>query len=211
MTGTKADFLAERCAAADISFLRIDYRGHGQSSGTFTDGTIGAWFEDTCTVFDRLTEGAQIVVGSSMGGWLACLLAVGRAARVHALIGVAAGPDFTEDLVLPHLTEPQKERLEKDGVIYFKAPPPAQPMPITKRLLVEAKAHLVLDKPLSILCPVRLLQGMEDEDIPWQHALRVAAAIGQGDVQVTLVKDGGHRLSRPQDLALLWRTVEEFV
>lgn len=211
MMGTKAEFLAERSANAGISFLRFDYRGHGQSSGDFTDGTIGGWFEDACIAFDRLTEGPQVVIGSSMGGWIALLLALKNPARVRAVVGIAAGPDFTEDLFVPQMTPEQAAQLEREGVTYLPAMPPDKPLPVTKRLIEEARQHLLLRGPLPLACPLRLLQGTRDKDIPWRHALRIAEMVTGEDARVTLIKDGGHRLSRPQDLDLLWRTVEEFL
>lgn len=211
MTGTKAEFLAERCAVAGFTFLRFDCRGHGQSSGNFIDGTIGDWFDDASMIFDQRTEGPQIIIGSSMGGWLAMMLALKYPERVRALIGIAAGPDFTEDMVVPEMTREQQVHLERDGVMYAEASPPYPPLPFTKRLIDEAKAHLLLRKPLSIKCSVRLLQGMQDKDIPWQHAMKIADVLKNGDVRLYLVKDGEHRMSRPEDLDLLWRTIEEFV
>jgi pimeloyl-ACP methyl ester carboxylesterase len=211
MLGTKAEFLNERCAEAGLSFLRFDYQGHGQSSGSFTDGTIGEWFEDACVVFQRLTEGPQILVGSSMGGWIALMLALKHPAQARAMIGVAAAPDFTEELFLPNLTAAEQARFDHEGILYRKAPPPDMPLPVTKKLVEEARKHLLLRSPIAVTCPVRLLHGIQDADVPWRHALRIAEMIPHGDVRIMLVKDGGHRLSRSQDLELLWQTVKEFV
>jgi pimeloyl-ACP methyl ester carboxylesterase len=211
MSGTKAEFLDQRCSESGFSFLRFDYSGHGQSSGDFMDGTIGGWFEDACIVLDRLTAGPQIVIGSSMGGWIALMLAVKKPHLVRAFIGIAAAPDFTEEFFLPDLTPKEHAQFEQEGVLYRRASPPGDPLPITKNFVEEARKHLLLRSPLSVACPVRLLHGIQDEDIPWRHALRIAESVPHGDVRVSLVKDGGHRLSRPQDLALLWRTVGEFV
>lgn len=211
MTGTKASLLAERCAAENLSFLRFDYSGHGQSDGIFTDGTIGAWFADACAAFENLTEGPQIVIGSSMGGWMALKLAMKMPERVHALIGIAAAPDFTEDLMWLRLTTEQREALERNGVIYDETAPPEERAPMTLKLIQEARNHLLLGAKIPISCPVRLLQGMKDADVPWQHALRIVENITHEDVQITLIKDGDHRLSRPQDLELLWRRVEGFM
>jgi pimeloyl-ACP methyl ester carboxylesterase len=210
MTGSKAEFLVKRCAEADYSFLRLDYRGTGHSNGDFGEGTIGGWYGDVCQMLDRLTEGPQIVIGSSMGGWLALLLAVRRPEKVRALIGIAAGPDFTEDLLLPHVTLEQHAQLARDSMIYMDSRSPNPPIPVHRRLLEEARQHLLLRGPIPVTSPVRLLQGMKDEEIPWQHAMRIVEAIPQGDVRLTLIKDGEHRLSRPEDLDLLWRTVGEF-
>jgi len=211
MAGTKAQFLAECCAEANLSYLRFDYRGHGRSSGDFKDGTIGAWLDDTLTVFDQLTEGPQIIIGSSMGGWIALLLALKRPERAKALIGIAAGPDFTEELLVPGMTTEQQKQLETEGFTTFHAPPPAEPLLVTKKLIEEARNHLLLRHTLSVTCPIRLLQGMQDDDVPWQHVLHIARVVPHGDVRVTLVKDGGHRLSRPQDLQTLWQMIKEFI
>lgn len=205
MTGTKATYLAERCAAAKISFLRFDYRGNGQSSGDFKDYTIGSWFADTCAVLDQLTEGPQIIVGSSMGGWLGLKLTLQRPERVKALIGIAAAPDFTEDLLWAQLKPEQRSAVERDGFIHDGH------APITLKLIEEARQHLLLRAKINVTCPVRLLQGMKDDAVPWQHALRISENITHGDVQANLIKDGDHRLSRDQDLEVLWRTVEEFL
>jgi len=207
MTGTKASYLARCCAEADRTFLRFDYRGHGQSSGDFRFGTIGDWFEDACAVFDRLTQGPQILVGSSMGGWLALMLARVRPGSVKALVGIAAAPDFTEDFIWENLTAMQRAQLTRTGEIADPTAPPDQQAPITFRLIEEARKHLLLREPLTVSCPVRLLQGQRDTEVPWQHALRIAEHIPHEDVRVTLIKDGDHRLSRSADLELLWETL----
>lgn len=206
MTGTKASFLAERCAKANISFLRGDYRGHGASSGAFRDGTIGAWLDDSCALFDRLTDGPQLVIGSSMGGWLALMLALARPDRVKAAIGVAAAPDFTEDLIWNNLTAEQRRTLESKGEIEEHG------LIYTRRLIEEGRKHLILRKELSKLVqPLRLLQGQNDESVPPDYAFRIANAIGHDDVRLIFLKNGDHRLSRDQDLAALWHLAEEFV
>lgn len=207
MTGTKASFLEENCVKAGLSFLRFDYRGHGQSSGDFKDGTIGGWFEDACIVFEQLTEGPQIIIGSSMGGWMALMLAMKMPERVRALIGIAAAPDFTEDLMWPRLTPMQREKLERDGLIYDENASPDHNPPLTLNLIQEARKHLLLRAKIPVKCPVRLLQGLPDTEVPWQHAQRIAENLESDDVRIISVEDGDHRLSRPQDLELLWRTV----
>ncbi len=211
MEGTKPSFLSQRCAAEVIPFIRFDYRGCGRSTGNFADGTIGGWLEDSLAVFDQLTEGPQIVVGSSMGGWLGLLLTQARPERIKALIGIAAAPDFTEDLVWEKLTPTKREDVLRTGVFeQGKAAEDSRP-PITLRLIEEARAHLVLRRPLPLTCPVRLLQGMQDQEVPWTHATRLAEHIAQDDVHITFIKNGDHRLSTPQDLELLWDTIGEFV
>jgi pimeloyl-ACP methyl ester carboxylesterase len=211
MTGTKATFLAERCAKHNLSFLRFDYRGHGQSDGEFRQGTIGAWFDDAREAFNRLTEGPQIVVGSSMGGWMALMLAIAQPERVHAIVGIAAAPDFTEDLMWARFTPEQRLRLVHEGEIYEDDVPPEERQPITLKLIEDGRKHLLLHSAFPIRCPMRLLQGMRDADVPWEHAARIVNVAIHDDVQITLVKDGDHRLSRPQDLELLWRTIVALV
>jgi pimeloyl-ACP methyl ester carboxylesterase len=207
MEGTKASFLHERCVEEGFSYLRFDYQGHGKSEGAFEDGTLGLWFEDALAVFDHLTTGPQIVIGSSMGGWIALLLARLRQQRVKALIGIAAAPDFTEDMIWAKLSPAQRAQLEKNGGMADPTAPPGYETRLTLRLIEEARTHLLLRAPISLGCPVHLLQGQQDAEVPWGHALRVAEKITREDVCVTLIKDGDHRLSRPQDLAFLWQTV----
>lgn len=209
MTGSKACFLEEKCAGAGRGFLRFDYRGHGQSGGAFTDGTIGAWLDDALAVFDKLTEGPQVLAGSSMGGWIALLLARARPERVAGFVGIAAAPDFTEELVVPNLSFEQEEQLAREGLTYDENAPPDHRVPMTRRFIEEAREHLVLREPLTLNAPVHLLQGQKDEEVPWQFALKLAGHIESPSVRVTLVKDAGHRLSRPEDLGLLWQVVEE--
>jgi pimeloyl-ACP methyl ester carboxylesterase len=206
MTGDKATMLAAFCAQHGQAVLRFDYSGHGISGGRFEDGTIGLWTADALTVIDRLTNGPLLLVGSSMGGWIALLCALARRDRVAGLIGIAAAPDFTEALIWQALSFEQRARLMQDGVIHV----PSQygdPTPITRALIEDGRNHLLLSSPIALDCPVRLLQGQADPDVPWEMALRIADQVDSADVQVTLVKDGDHRLSRPQDLALLRQTL----
>ncbi|MFY9288641.1 MAG: alpha/beta hydrolase [Alphaproteobacteria bacterium] len=211
MTGTKASYLADKCSKAGLNFLRFDYRGHGQSSGDFKEATLGDWFEDTCAVIERLTKGPQIVVGSSMGGWLGLLLAIQKPECLKAFIGIAAAPDFTEDLMWLKMTKEQQSRLERDGFIYDETAPEGEQAVITLKLVKEARQHLLLRKVISVQCPVRLLQGLNDREVPWQHAIRITENCATDDVRTIFIKEGDHRLSRPQDLDLLWRTIEEFI
>ena len=207
MTGTKASFLDARCEAEGRALLRFDYRGTGASSGKFEEGTISDWFHDSLEVFDRLTTGPQIIIGSSMGGWIGLLLAKARPERVAAYVGIAAAPDFTEDLIRPGLTPQQKADLQRDGYFYEDDAPLDYRVPITKKILDDGMSNLVLRSPLTIPSPVRLFQGQKDAEVPWQTALKLADHLGQEDVCVTLIKDGDHGLSRPQDLDLIWQTV----
>jgi pimeloyl-ACP methyl ester carboxylesterase len=205
MQGAKAQALAAWCAARGRAFLRFDYSGHGASGGRFEDGTIGRWLADALAVFDALTEGPQILVGSSMGGWLALLLARARPGRLAGLVGLAAAPDFTARMG-PLLPSEAKAALASHGV-WHRPSAYGEPTPITAALLAEGGHHLLLGGPIPLEAPVRLLHGQCDPDVPWSLALDIAAAVTTPDVQVVLVKDGDHRLSRPADLSLLLRTV----
>jgi pimeloyl-ACP methyl ester carboxylesterase len=206
MTGDKATALAAYCAERGQAMLRFDYSGHGASGGQFTDGTIGRWAADALTAIDRLTEGPLILVGSSMGGWLALLTALARPDRVAALVGIAAAPDFTERLMWESMAPYERATLLRDGVLLVPSQY-GEPTPITRALIEDGRRHLVLESPIALDCPVRLLHGQADPDVPWELALRIAERVTSRDVEVTLVKDGDHRLSRPHDLALLCRTL----
>jgi len=206
MTGDKATGLAAFAASRGQAMLRFDYSGHGASGGDFLDGTIGRWAADALAAIDRLTTGDLLLVGSSMGGWIALLTAIARPERVKALVGIAAAPDFTERLMWESMAPAERERLMAAGVLYV----PSQygtPTPITKRLIEDGRDHLVLTGQIPFTGAVRLLHGQADPDVPWELALRIAERIATEDVEVVLVKDGDHRLSRPRDLALLYRTV----
>lgn len=209
MTGTKALALEAACKGAGRAFTRFDYFAHGASSGAFTEGTIGRWSEDAIAVLDELTEGPQVLVGSSMGGWIMLLAALARPGRVHALVGIAAAPDFTEDLMWDRMDERVKATLQKDGVYFEPSEYDEEPYPITLRLIEEGRGHLLLRSPIPLRCPVRLIHGLEDPDVPWDQSLRLARALEGPDVTVTLVKDAVHRLAEPRDIARLIATVEE--
>jgi pimeloyl-ACP methyl ester carboxylesterase len=206
MTGDKATALAAFCADRGQAMLRFDYSGHGVSGGRFEVGTIGRWTDDALAVIDRLTEGPLVLVGSSMGGWIALLAALARPDRVAALIGIAAAPDFTEALMWRAMTAERRTSLMRDGVMH-RPSQYGEPYPITRALIEDGRTRLLLNAPIALDCPVRLLHGQDDPDVPWELALRIAERVTGSDVQVILVKDGDHRLSRPQDLALLCRTL----
>jgi len=206
MTGTKATYLDRWCAERGRCFLRFDYSGHGQSSGDFADGTIGSWADDALAAFDALTEGPQILVGSSMGGWIMLILALARPERVRGLVGIAAAPDFSQDLWLG-LSDDQRRTVERDSVLTLDED--GEPLLITRDFFSDGRDHLMLRGPLKIDCPVRLLQGMRDTAVPWQTAVTLADRLVGDDVVVELVKDGDHRLSRDQDLARLTAAIED--
>jgi pimeloyl-ACP methyl ester carboxylesterase len=208
MEGSKALALRDHCAARGRAFLRFDYSGHGISGGAFEDGCIGDWAEDAAAMLTRLTEGPQLLVGSSMGGWIALLLARRFPDRVRALAGIAAAPDFTQRLMWPAMSAAERETLARDGVLHWNSQY-GPPVPIAAKLIEDGRSHLLLDAPIPFTGPVRLLQGMADPDVPWALAPEIAARLAGADVRVTLIKDGDHRLSRPEDLALLMAAVEE--
>jgi len=206
MTGDKATMLAAFCAERGQAMLRFDYSGHGASGGRFEDGTITRWRDDALALMDHLAPEGLVLVGSSMGGWMALLAALARPDRVAGLVGIAAAPDFTETLMWEAMTFEERRTLMRDGVL----PVPSQygePYKVTRALIEDGRSHLLLAAPIALACPVRLLHGQRDPDVPWELSLRIAEQVSSDDVQVILVKDGDHRLSRPGDLALLRRTL----
>ncbi len=207
MTGTKALALEADARARGQAFVRFDYQGHGASSGRFEDGTIGRWAEDAVAVLDHLTAGPQVLVGSSMGGWIMLLAALARPARVAGLVGVAAAPDFTETLMWDAFGPEIRATLDRDGVYYQPSDYDETPYPITRRLIEDGRGHLLMERPIPIACPVRLIHGAADPDVPHTLSLALMERLASSDVEVTLVKGGGHRLSEPVDLARLTRAV----
>jgi pimeloyl-ACP methyl ester carboxylesterase len=211
MTGTKGLALEAWARERGQALLRFDYSGHGRSSGAFRDGTIGRWTEDALAALDRLTDGPQILVGSSMGGWIMLLAALARPQRIAGLVGIAAAPDFTEDLMWAQMQEPTRTRLMTEGVILQPSQYQDTPMEISRALIEDGRRHLLLRAPIAIRCPVRLLHGMADPDVPWLTSVRLAERLTGADVTLTLVKDGDHRLSRAQDLQRMFAAIEELV
>jgi hypothetical protein len=209
MTGTKAQALSDWAAQAGQAFVRFDYRGHGASGGAFEDFAIGDWAADALAVIDSLTEGPLVLVGSSMGAWIALLAARARAQRVSALTLIAPATDFTEALMRPSLPPEALAAMAAHGRWERPSAYGDGPYVFTQRLLDEGRNHLLLESGVPFTGPVRILQGQEDADVPWRHALRTADAIASRDVTVTLIKDGDHRLSRPQDIAMLIDTVAQ--
>jgi pimeloyl-ACP methyl ester carboxylesterase len=211
MAGTKATFLDEFSAARGLGCTRFDYSGHGASSGRFEDGTIGAWVEDAIAIIDRVADGPLVLVGSSMGGWIMLLAALARPNRIAGLIGLAPAPDFTEALIWNRLTDDERDRLMQAGRLELPSDYSDEPTIVTRALIEEGRRHLLLSAPIGIRCPVRLLHGMADADVPHRLSLELAERIAGDDVRVTLIKDGDHRLSRADDLALLGATIADLL
>ncbi|MBM3532751.1 MAG: alpha/beta hydrolase [Alphaproteobacteria bacterium] len=211
MAGTKASWLAERCRHERRAFLRFDAFGHGESSGRLADGTVGRWKEDALALLDRVTEGSQILIGSSMGAWIASLAAEARPERIAGFIGIASAPDFTRELIEPSLSEEARRALARDGVWLRPSAYGPDPYPIAKRALDEAAAHLILAKRIQVDFPVRLLHGTVDPDVPVDLSLRLMRTLDGPDIAVTLIPGGDHRLSGARDLALLGRTIDQLL
>jgi pimeloyl-ACP methyl ester carboxylesterase len=211
MAGTKAEALADWAKARGRGYVRFDYFGHGESTGDFAaGGSITRWREDALAVIDELTEGPLVLVGSSMGGWISCLVAVARAERLRAMVLLAPAPDFTSRL-MPLTIPPEGQAAIRETGVWMQPSPYGDPNPITARLLEDGARWSILDAAVPIEAPVRILQGGEDPDVPWRHALELAQAIKGRDVVFTLIKDGDHRLSRPQDIVRLLAAVDEIV
>jgi hypothetical protein len=203
MSGTKASFLADWARANNKAFVRFDYSGHGRSEGRFEDGTIGQWAAETIAVIDACTQGPLVLVGSSMGAWLALLAARARPDRVAGLLLIAPAADFTERLMWPEFSDEVKREIETQGAWARPSAYGDEPYVITKRLIEDGRRWQVMDAPISFAGPVRILQGGRDPDVPEAHARALAALIQSPDLRFDLIPDGDHRLSRPQDLELL--------
>jgi pimeloyl-ACP methyl ester carboxylesterase len=219
MKGTKAQALADWAIRTGRACVRFDYSGHGESEGAFADGTIGRWLAESLAVFDAFCRGPQILIGSSMGGWIALLLVQAlrnrgplpsAAASAAGMVLIAPAVDFTEELMWKRFTPAIKAELEQKG--FWARPSDYSPEPyiVTKQLIEEGRHHLLLGGMIETGCPVRILQGVEDPDVPWQHAKALVARLARDDVVLTLIKDGDHRLSRPEDIERLIRAVAEF-
>jgi pimeloyl-ACP methyl ester carboxylesterase len=208
MEGTKALYLEEQCAERGQGFIRFDYRGHGQSEGEFIDGTIGLWKQDALDILNHISPESVVLVGSSMGGWIALLLMEACPDKIAGLIGIAAAPDFTKSFYNDELTAQLKQELVEKGFVHLPNDYSDEPYIITKALIDDGDDNLFMDQQHSFFAPVHLIQGMKDADVPWQTAHRIKNVI-DGDVVVTLIEDGDHRLSRPQDLELLDKSVQD--
>jgi len=207
MTGSKATHLDTWCRARGQGYLRFDYQGHGASSGRFVDGTIGTWRDDALAAIEGCTEGPLILVGSSMGAWIMLLVASLLPVRVHGLVGIAAAPDFTEELVWQRLSAEVRAELACTGVIHVPSDYANEDCPITLALIEEGREHLLLGASIALECPVRLLHGLDDRDVPWEVSSRLVQALTSSDVTLELVKGGDHRLSRESDLERLSRAL----
>jgi len=207
MTGGKALALEALCRSRGQSFLRFDYRGHGQSSGRFEETVLSDWLDDTLAALDALTAGPLLLVGSSLGGWLMLCAALARPTRVKGLVGIAAAADFTEELMWQRLSEAERARLEAEGRLSLPSQYSPEPTVISHALILDGRKHLLLGGPIDFTGPVRLIHGLADSDVPFETSLRIALRLTSGDVELTLIKGGGHRLSEPHDLARLERAV----
>ena len=202
MSGGKAQAVFAWAQGAGHSVLLFDYSGHGQSSGRFDDGTISHWREDTLAAIDAQTEGPLVLVGSSMGGWMALLAALARPQRVKALVLIAPAPDFTEKLMWPEFTPQQQAEILQEGFT-LRPSDYGEPYRITRALIEDGRSWSIMDGPIQFNGRVRILQGMQDADVPWGHALALTEALTSPDTILTLIKDGDHRLSRDEDIARL--------
>lgn len=207
MSGTKATHLDAWCRARAQAYLRFDYRGHGASSGSFAEGTIGAWRDDALAVIEGCTAGPLLLVGSSMGAWIMLLLAGVLSPRIRAMVGVAAAPDFTEELIWQRLSAEGRAELSRQGIIHVPSDYSNADCPISFALIEEGRRHLVLDGRIPVACPVRLIHGLQDGDVPWEMSRRLLEALSSPDVSLELVKSGDHRLSTPADLTRLGATI----
>ena len=208
MTGTKAQALADWALDKGRSFIRFDYFGHGESSGDFAQGTISRWRDDALAVLDHLTEGDVVLVGSSMGGWLSCLAALARPDRVKAMLLIAPAADFTSKLMAPEMSDADRAEMDRTGV-WMRPSDYGDPYPISKALLEDGERWSILPGPIELNIPVWILQGGQDPDVPWRHALALSEAVVSDNAVFTLIRDGDHRLSRPQDIARLIGALEE--
>ncbi|BDI59923.1 alpha/beta fold hydrolase [Qipengyuania nanhaisediminis] len=206
MAGGKATALFAEAREKGRPCLLLDYSGCGQSEGDFADGTLSRWRDEVLALIGERVEGDCLLVGSSMGGWLMLLVARALGRKCTGMIGIAPAPDFTRW----GYDEAKRAALAKGEVVYEDNPYGPDPTPTHPGFFADAETHLQLDGAIPVDCPVRLLHGQRDADVPWQTSLRLAEALRSDDIQVTLVKDGDHRLSRDQDIALLSGIVATF-
>jgi pimeloyl-ACP methyl ester carboxylesterase len=208
MSGTKAVALGAACKAQTRAYVRFDYSGHGESSGDFEDCVVSDWLADAVAVLDQCTDGPQVLVGSSMGGWIALLTALARPDRVAGLVGIAAAPDFTEDLLLAKATDAERETFERDGVWRKPYGDGDGEFIVTKALIEDGRQHLMLSEPIPIPVPVRLIHGTGDDVVPLETSQRLMEALTSTEVKFTQVGGAGHRMSEPHELDIVLATVE---
>jgi pimeloyl-ACP methyl ester carboxylesterase len=211
MTGTKVGYLENLCQREGIGFLTFDYSGHGLSSGQFEEGTISQWLADALVIIDQRSTGALVLVGSSMGGWLAHLAALRRPDRVIGLVSIAAAPDFTQELMWEKFTRAQQTEIMNQGWTVIPTAYNQNGWVIAKGLIEDGRNHLLLGQSIPLAIPVRLLHGMKDQDVPMSYAERLVNLLDSADVTLTLIKSGDHRLCREEDLQILGQTVQGFV
>ncbi|MDX2113587.1 MAG: alpha/beta hydrolase [Alphaproteobacteria bacterium] len=211
MQGGKALALEAFCQQRGQRFIRFDYSGHGQSYGKFTDGTIGSWKNDALTILDTLGGEKNILVGSSMGGWIALLLALARPEKISGLITIAAAPDFTERRIWQQSGEEARKELMEKGIYHAPSCYGEEPYPITRKLVEEGRNHLLMGGTIDVRVPVRLLHGRLDPDVPWQTSAELMEKLASDDVELHVIKNAGHRLSEPNNLQLLCKTLEELL
>jgi pimeloyl-ACP methyl ester carboxylesterase len=215
MKGTKAEALDRWAESTGRACVRFDYSGHGESGGDFNEGTIGRWLEESLAVYERFARGKQVVIGSSMGGWLALLMARALrdrkdAAPIAGMVLIAPAVDFTEELMWKHFSDAIKREIRDKGVWMRPSEYSDAPYPITRGLIEEGRKHLLLNGLIETRCPVHILQGVQDTDVPWRHAVELVSRFSRDDVVLTLIKDGDHRLSRPEDIERLIAAVKEY-
>lgn len=211
MEGTKALFLEKSCKELGHSYVRFDYSGHGKSSEEFVDGTIGTWAEDALTVIDEITKGELIIIGSSMGGWIGLLVSLARKERVKAFIGIAAAPDFTRELMWDSYSSAIRETLKRDGLYLKPSDYSDEPYKVSYRLIQDGENHILLNKTIDLVCPVRLFHGLLDQDVPSSYSTRIAEKLSSKDVVISFNKTGDHRLSSDADLNRLKQAIMEFI
>ena len=211
MSGTKALWLERFCTARGQAYLRFDYQGHGLSSGKFEDGDTEVWSRDAIELLSAVTDGTLVLVGSSMGGWVMLHAALGLPDRVVGLLGIASAPDFTVDLIEPSMSEADRDLMAREGLLRLPSRYADQPTPVTQAMLDAGRRQRLLHSTIEIDCPVRLVHGTQDPDVPWQTSLRLCESLRSEDVQVTLVKGAGHRLSSDAELTLIGRMLDDLL
>ena len=211
MNSTKATAIAHWCAEHHVPFTRFDYFAHGLTGGDFMDFTIGHAIRDTTDILDHVTKGDQLIIGSSMGAWIALSVALERRSTVRGFIGIAPAPDFTERLMFARMSPEQHKELDDEGKIWVPSDYTHTEYPITRQFIYEARQHLLLDDVIGLDIPIHLMHGQEDMDVPWETSLQLSEKLMSDDVAITLIKDGDHRLNRPADLQILTGAIERML